>query len=297
MLRFCLLCVLGLICSSVLAGPAPLTSTDIGLMLRTGYSSGAVLQELGKRKFADKLDATKETQLIRAGASQELMVAIKSGTYDVSAEELTRAQQQKETEAKRRAAAAEESKKFNTLYQAQLAQQRAADAVRQKVGQGMVYQMVKGDLVQWRNGTVNRFEDSGLENKKLFLIYFSAHWCQPCRVFTPGLVNYYNDTIAKHPEFDLIFVSRDKTPFGMETYMKESNMPWPAIDFQKVGQKDAINKYAGSGIPDLVLVDSSGKVLADSYNGKQYVGPAKVLEALDSILTKGALPAQVAQAR
>ena len=296
MLRFCPLLVLAIVCSSVFAGPAPLTSSEIGLMLRTGYSSASILQELATRKFADKLDPTKETQLIRSGASPELMVALKSGTYNVSAEDLGRAQQQKEAEAKRRAAAAEESKKFNTLYQAQLAQQRAADAVRQKAGQGMIYQLVKGDLVQWHNGTVNRFDDSSFENKKLFLIYFSAHWCQPCRMFTPGLVNYYNETITKHPEFDLIFVSRDKTPFGMETYMKESNMPWPAIDFQKVGQKDAINKYAGSGIPDLVLVDSSGKVLADSYNGQQYIGPAKVLQALDSILTKG-LPPQVAQAR
>ena len=296
MLRFCLPVVLGLVCSSVFAGPAPLTSSEIGLMLRTGYSSASVLQELSKRKFADKLDATKETQLVRSGASPDLMVALKSGTYNVSAQELAQAQQQKEAEAKRRAAAAEESKKFNTLHQAQLAQQRAADAVRQKVDQQMIYQLVKGDLVQWRNGTVNRFDDAAFENKKLFLIYFSAHWCQPCRVFTPGLVNYYNETIAKHPEFDLIFVSRDKSPFGMETYMKESNMPWPAIDFQKVGQKEAIMKYAGAGIPDLVLVDSSGKVLADSYNGKQYIGPAKVLEALDSILTKG-LPPQVAQAR
>ena len=77
--------------------------------------------------------------------------------------------------------------------------------------------------------------------------------------------------------------------------MRETNMPWPAIDFQKVAQKEAIMKYAGDGIPDLVLVDSSGKVLADSYQGKQYLGPAKVLQTLDNILTKG-LPKEIAQA-
>ena len=71
-------------------------------------------------------------------------------------------------------------------------------------------------------------------------------------------------------------------------------MPWPAIDFQKVPQKEGILKYAGDGIPDLVLVDGTGKVLADSYQGKQYIGPAKVLQALDNILSKG-LTKEVAQ--
>ena len=78
--------------------------------------------------------------------------------------------------------------------------------------------------------------------------------------------------------------------------MREANMPWPAIDFQKIAGKAGSQKYANQGIPDLVLVDGSGKILADSYQGDQYVGPAKVLQILDSILTKG-IAAEVAQAR
>jgi nucleoredoxin len=266
------------------AAPMPLTIKDIGLMLRSGYSSKTVLEELTKRKFADTFDSTNETQLIHAGASPDLVLALKSGSYTVSVEEIARVQQQKEMEAQRRAAAADEARKFNT--QAQVARDRAAEAVRQKVDSHVIYQQVKGDLVQFRNGGVSRFDDGGLENKKYFLIYFSAHWCGPCRKFTPGLVNYYNDTSGKHPEFDLIFVSCDKSPFGMETYMRETNMPWPAIEFEKLAQKDGLQKYAGKGIPDLVLVDSSGKVLADSYHGEQYLGPESVLQALDSVLTK-----------
>jgi nucleoredoxin len=290
--------LLVLACSlvSAYAATAPLTTAEIGLMLRTGYSSKAVLEDLTKRKFADVLDETKESQLIRAGATPELLLALKSGSYAVSAEELAKAQRQKEMEAKRRAAVAEESRKFNTLHQAKLAQERATESMRQTVDSHVIYEQVKGDLVQFRNGGVSRFDDGGLEKKKYFLIYFSAHWCPPCRKFTPGLVNYYNETVARHSEFDLIFVSCDKSPFGMETYMRETNMPWPAIDYQKRTQKDGIQKYAGRGIPDLVLVDSSGKILADSYKGDQYLGPESVLQALDSILTK-APSRDVAQAR
>lgn len=274
----------------------PLTVKDISLMLRSGYSSQMVLEELGKRRFADTLDTFKETQLIHAGASAELLLALKGGTYTVSPEELAKVQQQKELEAKRRAAVVQESRKFNTLRQAQVAQERAAEEVRRQVDGRIIYQQVKGDLVQYRNGSVTRFEDTALAEKKLFLIYFSAHWCPPCRLFTPGLVNYYNEVVAKHPEFDVIFVSRDKSPFGMETYMREANMPWPAIEYEKIPAKPGIQRYAGRGIPDLVLVDGTGKVLADSYQGDQYVGPAKVLQTLDKILSQGS-GNQLAQAQ
>ena len=82
----------------------------------------------------------------------------------------------------------------------------------------------------------------------------------------------------------------------METYMKETNMPWPAIEFAKVSSKDALNQYGGKAIPRLVLVDASGKVISDSFAGKEYLGPAKVLADLDVIFA-GASSAQVAAGR
>jgi nucleoredoxin len=73
----------------------------------------------------------------------------------------------------------------------------------------------------------------------------------------------------------------------MQTYMRETGMPWPAVDYQKLESKEAIRKYAGSGIPCLVLVDSTGKVISDSYAGTEYLGPDKVLVALDAIFAAG----------
>ncbi len=43
-------------------------------------------------------------------------------------------------------------------------------------------------------------------------------------------------------------------------------------------------KYAGDGIPDLVIVNRAGKILADSYVRGTYVGPAQVLTELDKLL-------------
>ena len=182
----------------------------------------------------------------------------------------------------------DEGKKFDTLYQHQLAQKRAAAPAPQAVSSNALYPLLKGDLVCWRNETINRFEDEPLEKKKLIALYFSAHWCAPCRKFTPQLVEYYNRVAAQHPEFEIILVSYDRSAFGFETYLKDARMPWPAIDFQKVGSKSAIVKYAGAGIPDLVLVDETGKVLSDSYAGKEYLGPQKVLTDLDEIFAASA---------
>ena len=273
----------------------PLTAREIGLMLRMGYSSEAVLQELGNRRFADTLDEASETQLIRSGATPELIGGLRSGRYSVSPEEAARVKQQREIEADRRASQAKESRKFNTLYQAQLARERAAKAVKKLVDQQAIYQTLKGDLVEWHNGVVSRFADTALENKKLFLFYFSANGCAPCRKFTPKLVKYYGAMAPKHPEFELVFVSRDKTPFGMETYMRDTNMPWPALDYQKIAAKPGLNHYGGSSIPALVLVDGSGRIIADSFDGGKYVGPEKVLQQLDAIWS--GKPERVAQSR
>src|ERR1700680_3855095 len=110
------------VCLSIFAARAsqlPLTAKDLGLMLRMGYSSGAIAQELSTRHFADTLDSTKEADLIKAGMPPELLTALKNGTYSVPPEEIARAQEQIAAEAERRALAAEQSRKFNTLYQYQ----------------------------------------------------------------------------------------------------------------------------------------------------------------------------------
>jgi nucleoredoxin len=83
----------------------------------------------------------------------------------------------------------------------------------------------------------------------------------------------------------------DRSADAMQTYMREANMPWLAVDYQKLESKEAIKKYLGTGIPCLVLVDATGKVMSDSFVGKEYVGPGKVLADLDAIFANGGLAA------
>ena len=261
----------------------PLTAKDIGLMLRAGYSSEEVMGDLGRRHFADTLTASTETDLIKAGATPALLNAIKSGVYSVSPEEAARAKAEIEAEAQRRAVMAEEARKFNTLYQDQLAQERAAALLKFQAA-NVTYDYLKGTLVRLGNSGFVRADDDAIGKKKFILYYFSAHWCAPCRKFTPQLVEYYNRVAAQHPEFEIVFYSFDKSAADMEGYMREANMPWPAIDYEKRNEKPELLKPAGDGIPSLVLVEASGKLISSSFDGQKYLGPQKVLNDLDATL-------------
>src|SRR5438270_12910052 len=76
------------------AGQLPLTVSEIGLMLRSGYSSNSLLQELSTRHFADTVDEAKEKTLVKAGASAELIAALKSGIYSLTPEKTAVVQEQ-----------------------------------------------------------------------------------------------------------------------------------------------------------------------------------------------------------
>ncbi|MEP6603805.1 MAG: thioredoxin-like domain-containing protein [Spartobacteria bacterium] len=241
----------------------------------------AVMQELATRHFADKLDFAKEEALVKAGANAELIAALNKGTYALPAEQNAAAQQAIVDQTKRRALEAERAKKFNTLYQDQVARERSAKASAPALN--VISEAVKGDLVRVQNERVEPAAEGAMANKKLIALFFSAHWCPPCRKFTPQLVEYYNRVISQHPEVENLFVRADHTANEMQNYMREVKMPWPAIEFEKTEAKEALLKYAGKGIPCLVLVDPTGRVVSDSYDGEKYLGPAKVIADMDTI--------------
>jgi len=277
-----------------MAATLPLTTSDISLMLRSGYSVPTIEAELASRHFADQLDESKRNQLIKAGATTQLLDAIEKGQFSVPKDDLERSRRKMEEQAADRTLMAERAKRNDTLYQNQLLKQRSR--VVAPGSPDAIAGAARGNMVRLQNGNLVSSYDEELAPKQIYGLYFSAYWCGPCRKFTPQLVAYYNQITHDHPEFEIIFVSADKSAEGMATYMRESGMPWPAIEYGKVANVPALQRYAGRGIPDLVIVDASGKVLADSFVGGKYVGPGKVLDDLNAIFARGGSP-QVAANR
>jgi len=283
-----------LLAFAVQAGQLPVTVSEIGLMLRSGYPSQTVMQELSTRHLADTVDEAKEKTLVKAGASAELIAALKSGIYSLTPEKTAAVQQQIAVAEQRRFVEGEAARKSNEAYQARVVRERGAKPTNLNTGgTAAISEFLKSDLIQVRHGDINRVDETALANKKLIAFYFSAEWCGPCRKFTPQLVDYYKRVAPEHPEFEIVFYSNDKSQYAMEKYMRDENMPWLAIDFSKLKEKEALRKNAGNGIPSLVLVDASGKVISSSQN----VGPQKVLADLDAIFAGKAPEPRVAAAQ
>jgi len=90
-------------------------------------------------------------------------------------------------------------------------------------------------------------------------LYFSAHWCPPCRTLTPQIAEWYTNTL-KEKGMEIIYVSRDRTEEQYKSYYKEQ--PWVAIPYEEQDKIDALSKkYKVKSIPTLVILDSDGKLI------------------------------------
>jgi len=81
-------------------------------------------------------------------------------------------------------------------------------------------------------------------------VYFSAHWCPPCRGFTPKLAEKYKQ--LQKEGFKIIFASWDRDLDAFNGYYAE--MPWAAFPFES---KEALQNSKAlpgvNGIPTLYL--------------------------------------------
>ena len=94
-------------------------------------------------------------------------------------------------------------------------------------------------------------------------LYFSAHWCGPCKVFTPLLARFY-EKYREHLE--IAFVSFDRSPDQFAEYSAE--MPWHKVPFEYREEVEEIaDALKVGGIPCLVILHPDTKRVI-SYNAR-----------------------------
>jgi len=95
---------------------------------------------------------------------------------------------------------------------------------------------------------------------KVVGLYFSAHWCPPCRQFTPILAGIYQQLQKEKKAFEIVFVSSDKDEKSFKEYF--ASMPWKAIPFEDNERKGGLGQsYGVKGIPALILLDPEGNTI------------------------------------
>jgi len=107
-------------------------------------------------------------------------------------------------------------------------------------------------------------------------IYCSAHWCPPCRQFTPELAKFYARYKKVEPNFEIVFASSDKTEAEMKSYFTESHGDYLAFDFNAPELKKIKELVAADGIPTFAVYDAEGKLLNKN-------GVAKVMGGLENV--------------
>lgn len=91
-------------------------------------------------------------------------------------------------------------------------------------------------------------------------VYFSAHWCPPCRSLTRVLVESYRKIKESGQKFEIIFISADRSEDSFKQYFKE--MPWLAVPYSDETRRSRLNRLYGiQGIPTLIVLDPKGEIV------------------------------------
>ena len=117
------------------------------------------------------------------------------------------------------------------------------------------------------DGKNGKIKTKDIKDAPLIGIYFSAHWCPPCRGFTPVLSKFYKVANEKKKQIEIIFVSFDRNEEGYTEYY--GTMPWISFPFKDQKKMQVANDFQIRGIPAFLIFDKNGKLV--DYDGRMSV--------------------------
>lgn len=102
---------------------------------------------------------------------------------------------------------------------------------------------------------------------KMVLIDFWASWCRPCRDQNPRLKALYE--IYKNRGFEIYGVSFDENKNAWLRAIKDDDVKWIQVSDLRGYQGDVADTYAIRALPQNMLLDREGKIVAKNIFGKE----------------------------
>jgi len=100
---------------------------------------------------------------------------------------------------------------------------------------------------------------------KFVLVDFWASWCGPCRAENPNVVKAYQE--FKNRNFTVLGVSLDKDKEPWQEAIRADKLDWTHVSDLKYWKSKAVETFKFNGIPFNILIDPSGKIIAQSLRG------------------------------
>ncbi|MFT4760104.1 MAG: peroxiredoxin [Paraglaciecola sp.] len=100
---------------------------------------------------------------------------------------------------------------------------------------------------------------------QVVLVDFWASWCGPCRKENPSVVKMYEK--YKEKGFEILSVSLDKDKSRWLGAIEKDNLTWSHVSDLKGWKNEAAQLYGVRSIPETVLLDSEGKIIARKLRG------------------------------
>jgi thiol-disulfide isomerase/thioredoxin len=130
--------------------------------------------------------------------------------------------------------------------------------------------------------TVKKFEGGSLKLSELrgqyVLLDFWATWCGPCVEELPRLQAVHG-RFGKDARFAMVSLSLDSDVQELRDFLRKNKLPWQQVILGDWDEDQVTKSYGFSSIPQILLIDPEGKVVAAGLRGDDIEAAVKsVLE-------------------